>query len=306
MTYCIISCISNQITIIRPPLSLHEAITLALQDSPFLNAHSAEVRGAVEGEKASKGQLLPRLDAYAGYQRTSDPVVVVPIKGFNTTAVEKALPAIAKQFPAIDFQLADTQKNIITTSISNMTDALRDAIIMTIAVIFLILANLRLSLLAAISIPFTYCLTFAAMYVLGYELNIVTLTAIIVAVGLLLDDAIVVIDNIERHYHTLQEPIKEAVLNGLKEIMLADWAGTYTTVIVLLPIMFIGGYVQKILRPFTVVLSLSLLASYIVSVTVIPILAPYIIQSTSHRFGSCVYPSRPAANVGEDSLEAVL
>jgi multidrug efflux pump subunit AcrB len=209
-----------------------------------------------------------------------------PEQGHVTTtiaAVEKALPAIARQFPAIDFQLADTQKSIITTSISNMTDALRDAIIMTIAVIFLILANLRMSLLAAISIPFTYCLTFAAMYVLGYELNIVTLTAIIVAVGLLLDDAIVVIDNIERHYHTLQEPIKESVLNGLKEIMLADWAGTYTTVIVLLPIMFIGGYVQKILRPLTVVLALSLLASYIVSVTVIPILAPYFIRTTSRK-----------------------
>lgn len=209
-----------------------------------------------------------------------------PEQGHVTTtiaAVEKALPGIVKQFPAIDFQLADTQKNIITTSISNMTDALRDAIIMTIAVIFLILANLRLSLLAAISIPFTYCLTFVVMYVLGYELNIVTLTAIIVAVGLLLDDAIVVIDNIERHYHQLQEPIKEAVANGLKEIMLADWAGTYTTVIVLLPIMFIGGYVQKILRPFTVVLSLSLLASYIVSVTVIPILAPYIMKTTSRK-----------------------
>lgn len=64
-------------------LSLHEAITIALRDSPFLQARSSEVRGAVEGEKASKRQLLPRLDAYAGYQRTSDPMVVVPIKGFN-------------------------------------------------------------------------------------------------------------------------------------------------------------------------------------------------------------------------------
>jgi len=209
-----------------------------------------------------------------------------PEQGHVTTtiaAVEKALPSIARQFPAIDFQVTDTQKIIINTSISNMTDALRDAVIMTIAVIFIILANLRMSLLAAISIPFTYCLTFAAMYVLGYELNIVTLTAVIVAVGLLLDDAIVVIENIERHYHKLQEPVKEAVVNGLKEIMPADLAGTYTTVIVLLPIMFIGGYVQKILRPFTVVLALSLLASYIVSVTVIPILAPYFMRRSSRK-----------------------
>ncbi len=64
-------------------LSLHEAITIALRDSPFLQARSSAVKGALEGEKASKGALLPRLDAYTGYQRSSDPVVVVPIKGFN-------------------------------------------------------------------------------------------------------------------------------------------------------------------------------------------------------------------------------
>jgi len=65
------------------PLSLHEAITIALRDSPFLQARSSAVKGALEGEKASKGALFPRLDAYTGYQRTSDPMVVVPIKGFN-------------------------------------------------------------------------------------------------------------------------------------------------------------------------------------------------------------------------------
>ncbi len=199
------------------------------------------------------------------------------------TAVEKALPAIEKEFPDIVFTVADTQKQIIETSIGNMTDALRDAIIMTILVIFLILASVRLSLLAAISIPFTYCLTFAAMYALGYELNIVTLTAVIVAVGLLLDDAIVVIENIERHFRKLRQPLPQATIAGLKEIMLADWAGTYTTVIVLVPIMFIGGYVQHVLRPFTTVLALSLLSSYIISVTVIPILAPHVIKAGGRR-----------------------
>ena len=223
-----------------------------------------------------------RQSLYRGNNRAAIGINLLrPEAGHVTTtmaAVEKALPIIARQFKDIDFQVADTQKTIITTSIANMSDALRDAIIMTVAVIFLILANLRMSLLAAISIPFTYFLTFAAMYVLGYELNIVTLTAVIVAAGLLLDDAIVVIENIERHYHKLKEPIREAAINGLREIMLADWAGTYTTVIVLVPIMFVGGYVEKILRPFTVVLALALLSSYIISVTVIPILAPYFLK----------------------------
>ncbi len=209
-----------------------------------------------------------------------------PEQGHVTTtiaAVEKAMPAISKQFPNLDFEVADTQKTIITTSISNMSDALRDAIIMTVTVIFLILANWRMSLLAAISIPFTYFLTFAAMYVLGYELNIVTLTAVIVAAGLLLDDAIVVIENIERHYHKLNEPVHEASVKGLKEIVLADWSGTYTTIIVLVPIMFVGGYVEKILRPFTVVLALALFSSFIISITVIPILAPYLMKPDNRK-----------------------
>ena len=228
-----------------------------------------------------------RQSLYRGNQRAAIGINLLrPEHGHVTTtiaAVEKALPAIAKQFPNIDIQVADTQKTIITTSISNMSDALRDAIIMTVAVIFLILANWRMSLLAAISIPFTYFLTFAAMYVLGYELNIVTLTAVIVAAGLLLDDAIVVIENIERHYHKLKEPVREASVKGLREIILADWAGTYTTVIVLVPIMFVGGYVEKILRPFTVVLALALLSSFIISVTVIPILAPYLLHPNSSK-----------------------
>ena len=209
-----------------------------------------------------------------------------PEKGHVTTtikAVQKALPAIKKKFPDIAFEIADTQQNIIETSISNMVDSLRDAIIMTVAVIFIMLANVRISILAAISIPFTYFLTFCAMYLFGYELNIVTLTAVIVAVGLLLDDAIVVIENIERHYHSLGKPIYRAVVEGLNEILLADWSGTYTTVIVLIPIMFIGGYVEKILRQFTVVLALALLSSYIVSVTIIPLLAPYIVSGTSKK-----------------------
>ncbi|NOY52730.1 MAG: efflux RND transporter permease subunit [Deltaproteobacteria bacterium] len=212
--------------------------------------------------------------------------IMRPEHGHVTTtidAVERALPLIRAKYPELSMEVADTQRGIIRTSVGNMADALRDAVLMTLAVIFLILANTRISILAAISIPFTYFLTFAAMYLFGYELNIVTLTAVIVAVGLLLDDAIVVIENIERHFRQLGKPIYRAVVDGLNEILLADWAGTFTTVIVLVPIMFSGGYVQRILRQFTVVLALALLSSYIVSVTVIPLLAPYLVRSSSEK-----------------------
>ncbi len=215
--------------------------------------------------------------------------ILRPEKGGHVTttiaALEKALPKIKASFPEINFKTADTQKNLIETSIMNMAQALRDSIIMTVLVIFVMLASMRLAALAAVSIPLVCFMAFAGMYLMGYELNIVTMTAIILSVGLLVDDTIVVIENIQRHAVKLKKPIHRAVVEGLNEIVLADWAGTFTTVIVLVPIMFVGGYPGKILRPLTVVLSLTLLSSFVVSVTIIPLLARYFAgKTTSNRF----------------------
>jgi len=195
------------------------------------------------------------------------------------TALEAALPHIRAAFPDLRFSVSDTQGEIIETSVSNLVTSLRDAVILTVAVIFLMLARMRMTLLAAVSIPFTFLLTFAGMRLLNYELNIVTLTAIILAVGLLVDDAIVVIENIDRHGRDGEKSPFQAAAEGTNEIFLADFAGTVTTISVLIPIMFVGGYSQKILRPLTVVLSIALLSSYIVSITIIPLLARWLIKS---------------------------
>jgi multidrug efflux pump subunit AcrB len=197
----------------------------------------------------------------------------------NTIAeVAAALPGLEKSFPGIEFSIPDTQGELINLSVGNMLDALRDAIIMTVIVIFLFLADLRGMALAAISIPFTYLLTFAVMWLIGYEFDMVTLTAVILAVGMLLDDAIVVLENIERHYHENGADVHEAVVGGTQEVMLAIFSGTYATIMVLLPIIFIGGFVQTVLRPLSISLCIALAASYIISVTVIPLLAPWLLR----------------------------
>ncbi len=195
------------------------------------------------------------------------------------TALEAALPEIRTAFPGLHFEVADTQGDLIRTSVSNLITSLRDAVLLTVAVIFFMLARMRMTLLAAISIPFTFLLTFAGMNLLNYELNIVTLTAIILAVGLLVDDTIVVIENIDQHAQTGTKTPFQAAVHGTNEIFLADFAGTATTIAVLLPIMFVGGYSQKILRPLTVVLSIALLSSFLVSITVIPLLARFLIKN---------------------------
>jgi multidrug efflux pump subunit AcrB len=194
------------------------------------------------------------------------------------SAIEEQLPRLRSGFPEIEFTVADTQGELIRTSVDNLLTSLRDAVLLTVAVILLMLARVRMTLLAAVSIPFTFLLTFAGMNLFGYELNIVTLTAIILAVGLLVDDAVVVIENIEHHSSEGEKSPYQAAVDGTNEIFLADFAGTVTTIAALLPIMFIGGYPGQILRPLAVVLSIALLSSYIVSITFIPLLSRWLIR----------------------------
>ena len=197
-------------------------------------------------------------------------------------AAKEALQKLTSRYPELSFAIVDTQENIIKTSVSNLIGALRDAIILTVAVIFLLMARVRATLLAAVSIPVTYFLTFFLMKLFHMELNIVTMTAVILAVGLLVDDSIVVAENIERYLREKGLSPKEAAISGTQEIMLADLSGTFTTILVLIPIMFVGGYVEKILRELAVVLTMALSASYVVSVTIIPLLAPYVLRSKSN------------------------
>jgi len=195
---------------------------------------------------------------------------------------EKLLPKLRALYPFIRFEVSYTQKELIDLSVTNMLDALRDAILITVVVIFLFLGNIRTMMLCAVSIPFTYLITFAVMWLFGFEFHMVTLTGVILAVGMLLDDAIVVIENIERHYREGKKDLVEMVAGGTEEVMLAIFSGTYATVVVLVPIIFIGGYVQTVLRPLSLSLCIALIASYVVSVTIIPILAPFLLKR-SHR-----------------------
>ncbi len=197
------------------------------------------------------------------------------------TAVRAALPGLQERFPQVSIQVADSQERIINQSISNLKDSLRDAIVFTVLVIFLMIADVRSAVITGISIPFTYFLTFTVMLLFGLEFNIVTMTAIILAVGMLVDDAIVVLENIERHYREEGGDLKKITATATREILLSDFSGTFSTIIVLVPIMFLGGYVQKVMRPLTVVLSIALLSSFLVSVTVIPLIAPWIIRNTN-------------------------
>ena len=201
-------------------------------------------------------------------QRSIDADVVKTIEN-----VETKLKEIEADYPGLVFEVTDSQKDTIEQSITNMFESLRDAIIMSTIVAFFFLASFRQVLVVLFTIPLVYASTVAMMYLFGIEFSVVTLTAIILALGLLLDDAVVVMENIERHYKELEKPIGRAVLDGTKEIMFADLSGTITTMAALFPIMFVGDYPQTIFRPLVSTLLIALAASYIISITTVPLLS---------------------------------
>ncbi len=197
--------------------------------------------------------------------------------------VKHILPELKKEFPKLNFSISDTQENIIKLSNINMLEALRDAIIMTGIVVFFFVANIRQLFIVGLSIPFVYIITIAFMWLLGMEFNIVTLTAIILALGLLIDDAVVIIENIERHYYEIKKPLRKAVIEGTKEVLLADFSGTVSTMAMLFPILFVGDYPQRIFRPLCSTLLISLVVSYFVSVTFIPIIATFLLKKDNAK-----------------------
>ncbi|MBN8777731.1 efflux RND transporter permease subunit [Thiomonas arsenitoxydans] len=193
-------------------------------------------------------------------------------------AIDAELPKIEAQFPMLHIAQSDGQLRLIDLTVENMLGALRDALIMTVFVILLFLADTRAAFITALSLPFTYLLTFLVMKLIGYEFDMITLTAIIIAVGLLADDAIVVIENIERRMREHGESGFAVAANGTQEVMLAVLSGTLANAVVLLPIVFIGGFVQTVLRPLSVSLMVALAASFIVAVTIIPLLTPWLLK----------------------------
>ena len=147
-----------------------------------------------------------------------------------------------------------------------------------IVVILLFLLSVRSTLVTAISIPTSVLITFIGLSGLGYSLNLFTLSALTIAIGRVVDDSIVVIENINRHL-SYGEPKKKAILRAVKEVAGAITAATITTVAVFLPIALVGGLVGELFRPFSFTFSIALIASLFVSLTIVPVLAFWFLKA---------------------------
>ncbi|GAB3476263.1 efflux RND transporter permease subunit [Nocardiopsis coralliicola] len=171
------------------------------------------------------------------------------------------------------------QAPFINESIVAMAEEGGLGLIFAVAVILIFLLSFRSTIVSAVSIPVSLLITMIGMQVFGYSLNILTLGAITVSIGRVVDDSIVVLENIKRHLGYGEEKGR-AVFTGVKEVSTAITASTLTTIAVFLPVGFVGGMVGELFRPFAVTASLALAVSLIVSLTIIPVLAYWFMKTT--------------------------
>lgn len=207
--------------------------------------------------------------------------------GTNTVlaveAVKQELDAIKETLPPdVEFHVAMDQADIIQQVIRRTSNNALVGGILAIIFIFLFLRNWRPTFTIGLAIPLSVIATFIAFYAAGYTLNILTLGGLALGIGMLVDNAIVVIENIFRHQEEGEEK-NQAAKAGASEVGMAITASTLTTIAVFFPMMFASGITGQMTRGLALAIAFSLIASLFVALTVIPMVASVLFKSNNHN-----------------------
>ena len=194
--------------------------------------------------------------------------------------VEKEVQRLRSSLNDVKLTLAATQAEYIRQATQSTIDALLEAVLLSIVVIFPFLWNWRATLISALAIPTSILATFIVMAIFGFNLETITLLALALVIGSIVDDAIVDVENIMRHVEDGETP-RQAALLATNEIGLTVTAATLTAVAVFLPIGLMGGVIGQFFKPFGITVSAAMLASMLVARTLSPVLAIYWLKPKS-------------------------
>ncbi|MBN2725490.1 MAG: efflux RND transporter permease subunit [Deltaproteobacteria bacterium] len=185
--------------------------------------------------------------------------------------VDKKIKQIKKDYPEIQFITGEESATFTETSIKNLFSNIWQALLLASLIIFLFLGRIKSSLVTVVSMPLSYLMTFSLMYMFNVEFNMVTLSAVILAVGMVVDSTVVVLENIMRFSHT--EKPEDAVILGTSEVMLSVLAGSGTTLAVLIPLLFLEGFIGKTFGPLALTLVFSFSSAVVVALVLVPVLS---------------------------------
>ncbi|MGO2747239.1 efflux RND transporter permease subunit [Microbacterium sp.] len=208
-------------------------------------------------------------------------ISITKLPAANTVDVSKGVIATLDElrdaFPDAEFTVVFDQAPFIVQSIDTLATEGLLGLVFAVIVILVFLLSIRSTLVTAISIPTSVLITFVGLQAFGYSLNILTLGALTIAIGRVVDDSIVVIENIKRHY--VGDADKgDAIRLAVREVASAVTASTITTVAVFLPIVFVGDMVGELFRPFAMTVTIAMVASLLVSLTIVPVLAYWFLR----------------------------
>ncbi len=246
--------------------------------------------------KVVDGAENTQLGAWAGIGGQLKPAIIVDVQrqpGANVIAtvdaIKARLPELQAALPSsLKVDVLSDRTSGIRASVEHVQLELVLAVVLVVLVIFAFLHNLRATVIASIAVPISLIGTFGAMYLLGYSLNNLSLMALTIATGFVVDDAIVMIENIARHIEEGLEPM-QAALKGAQEIGFTIISLTVSLVAVLIPLLFMGDVVGRLFREFAVTLAITILISAVVSLTLVPMMAARWLQAEgptpASRFG---------------------
>ncbi|MBS0290666.1 MAG: multidrug efflux RND transporter permease subunit [Proteobacteria bacterium] len=201
-------------------------------------------------------------------------------------SVKALLPKLSATLPnSIDVTILTDRTTTIRASVHDAEFEMLLAIVLVVIVIFLFLQNLPATFIPSIAVPLSLVGTFGVMYLLGFSINNLTLMALTIATGFVVDDAIVMIENISRYLEKGETPLN-AALQGSKQIGFTIMSLTISLVAVMIPLLFMGDVIGRLFREFAITLSITILLSAFVSLTLTPMLCAKVLNSkTESKFG---------------------
>ena len=218
------------------------------------------------------------------------PAIILNIQrqpGANVISVVEGIKALLPQLQAslpaaIDVNILTDRTVTIRASVEDVEFELTLAVILVVLVIFVFLRNARATLIPSLSVPLSLVGTLGAMYLFGFSLNNLSLMALTIATGFVVDDAIVVIENISRYLEEGDSPL-QAALKGSEQIGFTIISLTVSLIAVLIPLLFMGDVVGRLFREFAITLSVTILISAVVSLTLVPMACAKLLKPESHE-----------------------
>ena len=249
----------------------------------------------------------PASGKQAATEATQNPAVILNIQrqpGANiigvVNQVQKILPQLRQSLPAsVSLEVLTDRTNTIRASVKDVEFELVLTIGLVVMVIFLFLRSVRATIIPAVAVPLSIVGTFGVMYLLGYSLNNLSLMALTISTGFVVDDAIVMVENISRYLEEGDGPL-DAALKGSDQIGFTILSLTVSLIAVLIPLLFMGDIVGRLFREFAVTLAVTILVSAVVSLTLTPMMAAKLLKHTPDNEQNAFY------HKSEQFFEAVI